>query len=187
MNRVEYTQAIVKELQHSVALIEGERVEQMAELLLRSNQVFVAGAGRSGLMGRAFAMRLMQAGRKAYVVGETVTPGIEKGDVLVLGSGSGETRGLVSMAEKAGSIGASVVAVTMTPASTIGTLADLIVMLPGSPKDRGSEEENFMTIQPMASLFEQTMLIYYDAVILHMMEKTGQTTMRMFGNHANLE
>ncbi|WP_410512782.1 6-phospho-3-hexuloisomerase [Paenibacillus sp. BR2-3] len=185
METVQYAQQIVNELQRSVLQLEEEEAEQFAGLLLRSNKIFVAGAGRSGLMGRAFAMRLMQAGKEAYVVGETVTPGIDKEDVLVLGSGSGETKGLISMAEKAKSLGAAVVAVTITPTSTIGTLADYIVKLPGSPKDQDSGD--YSTIQPMASLFEQTMLVFYDAVILRMMEKTGQTTKQMFGKHANLE
>lgn len=185
MNTVEYAQEIINELQSSVSQLGEADTEQMAELLLRSDKVFVAGAGRSGLMGRAFAMRLMQAGKDAYVVGETVTPGIAAEDVLVLGTGSGETQGLVSMTEKAKSLGAAVVAVTLTPESTIGQLADYTVKLPGAPKDQAGG--SYITIQPMASLFEQTLLVFYDAVILRMMEKTGQTTQRMFGKHANLE
>lgn len=185
MNTMKYAQQIIDELQRSISQINEEEAERMVELLLQSGKVFVAGAGRSGLMGRAFAMRLMHAGKEVYVVGETVTPGIEKGDVLVLGSGSGETKGLISMAEKAKEIGAEVVAVTITPDSTIGRLASYTVKLPGSPKDQASG--SYSTIQPMASLFEQTMLVFYDAIILRMMEKTGQTTKQMFGKHANLE
>lgn len=185
MDTSHYAQEIVKELEGSVSgLIAGEG-EAVAELLLRSGQIFVAGAGRSGLMGRAFAMRLMQAGQAAYVVGETVTPGIGPGDVLVLGSGSGETGGLVIMAEKAKAAGAAVVLVTLTPESSLGDLADYTVKLRGTPKDQGGG--NYATIQPMASLFEQTLLVFYDAVILRIMEQTGQTTSQMFGKHANLE
>lgn len=93
MDTLKYAQQIIEELQHSISQLDHQEAERMAELLLQSNKVFVAGAGRSGLMGRAFAMRLMHVGKEVYVVGETVTPGIEPGDVLVLGSGSGETRG----------------------------------------------------------------------------------------------
>lgn len=92
MDTVGYTQEIVKELHTSADQLDAGEAERFAELLQRSGKIFVAGAGRSGLMGRAFAMRLMHVGRSAYVVGETVTPGIEAGDVLVLGSGSGETK-----------------------------------------------------------------------------------------------
>lgn len=185
MDTLKYAQKIVDELQRSIAQLNEAEAEGLTELLLRSNKVFVAGAGRSGLMGRAFAMRLMHVGKEAYVIGETITPGIEPGDVLVLGSGSGETKGLISMAEKAKGIGAEVVVVTITPESTIGKLADHTVKLPGAPKDQASG--SYSTIQPMASLFEQTLLVFYDAVILQMMEKTGQTNNQMFGKHANLE
>ncbi|MNC57699.1 3-hexulose-6-phosphate isomerase [compost metagenome] len=105
--------------------------------------------------------------------------------MLVLGTGSGETASLLSMAGKAKAVGAAVVAVTITPESSIGRLADHIVKLPGAPKEQA--DGGRMTIQPMASLFEQTLLLFYDAVILRMMEETGQTSARMFGNHANLE
>jgi 6-phospho-3-hexuloisomerase len=130
-------------------------------------------------------MRLMHAGKEAYVVGETVTPGVEPGDVLVLGTGSGETAGLLSMARKAKALGAAVVAVTISPESSIARMADLIVKLPGMAKEQTDGGD--ITIQPMASLFEQTLLLYYDAVILMLMEQTGQTSTVMFGKHANLE
>jgi 6-phospho-3-hexuloisomerase len=185
MDTFKYALQIIEELQHSISQLNHKEAERMAELLLQSNKIFVAGAGRSGLMGRAFAMRLMHVGKEVYVVGETVTPGIEPGDALVLGSGSGETKGLISMAEKARGVGAEVIAVTIAPDSTIGRLATYVVKLPGSPKDQ--TDGSYHTIQPMASLFEQTMLVFYDAVILRMMEKTGQTNNQMFGKHANLE
>ncbi|MDI4648002.1 6-phospho-3-hexuloisomerase [Cohnella hashimotonis] len=185
MEAIQYVAEIVKELQRSAEQIADAEAETLADLILQSNHVFVAGAGRSGLMGRAFAMRLMHTGANAYVVGETITPGIGEGDVLIIGTGSGETKSLIPMAQKAKSLGASVVAVTIAPESTIGSLADAVVRLPGSPKDQASG--SYTTIQPMASLFEQTMLIFYDAVILRMMEKQGQDTGRMYGRHANLE
>lgn len=185
METVRYTQEIMNELGRSTPLLDAKEAEALVALVHEADKVFVAGAGRSGLMGRAFAMRLMHAGKEVYVVGETVTPGIGEGDVLVLGSGSGETRSLVAVAEKAKSAGAKVAAVTLAPESMLGRLADLAVKLPGAPKSRS--DEGSPTIQPMASLFEQTLLLFYDSVILRLMELTGQTSSRMFGKHANLE
>lgn len=185
MKMMKYADEIVKELQSSVAQISEEETERLVNTLRHSGKVFLAGAGRTGLMGRAFAMRLMHMGIEAYVVGETITPGIGKEDTLIIGSGSGETKSLVSMAQKAKSAEASVVAVTINPASTIGSLADFCVRLPGSSKDRTTGSD--VTIQPMGSLFEQTLLLFYDAVILRLMETTGLDTAQMFGRHANLE
>ncbi len=39
-------------------------------------------------------MRMMHMGIDAYVIGETVTPNFEKDDILIIESGSGETKGL---------------------------------------------------------------------------------------------
>lgn len=185
MAATNYAAEIAKELQRSAALIADAEAGTLADLLLQANRVFVVGAGRSGLMGRAFAMRLMHTGISAYVVGETITPGIDQGDVLIVGTGSGETRSLIPMAQQAKSLGASLVAVTIAPESTIGRLADTVVKLPGSPKAQASGSST--SIQPMASLFEQTLLIFYDAVILSLMDRQGQDADRMYGRHANLE
>lgn len=100
MNTVQYAEEIINELQRSVSRIPVQEAEELAEQVLCAKRIFLAGAGRSGLMGRAFAMRLMHAGKDAYVVGETVTPGIAEGDLLILGSGSGETQSLIAMAQK---------------------------------------------------------------------------------------
>lgn len=185
MPELNYANLIVEELQRSVSQINLTETAALSGELLRSRRIFVAGAGRSGLMGRAFAMRLMHCGLQAYVVGETVTPGIAEGDLLVLGSGSGETKSLVAMAQKAKSTGASVVAVTINPESTIGRLADLTVRLPGVAKER--QDGGAATAQPMASLFEQTLLLLYDGIILGLMDRQGLESGQMYGRHANLE
>lgn len=91
---------ILKELERTLSQIDDAEMQAMAEHILQAGQVFVAGAGRSGLMGKAFAMRLMQMGMQAYVAGETVTPGIGPNDLLLLCSGSGETGSLTLMAKR---------------------------------------------------------------------------------------
>jgi 6-phospho-3-hexuloisomerase len=176
---------IVKELKQTADVIHDDEVEKLANLILRSKKVFVAGAGRSGLMVKAFAMRLMQMGMDAYVVGETVTPNLEKEDLLIIGSGSGETKSLVPVAEKAKSLGGSVAVITIFPESTIGKISDVAVKLPGASKDQANS--SYKTIQPMGALYEQTLLLYCDAVILKMMQKQELDTNTMFGRHANLE
>ena len=185
MKTVKYAAEIVKELQRSVTLISEEEAERLADVIQTAGKVFFAGAGRSGFMGRAFAMRLMHMGINAFVVGETVTPGIGSDDLLIIGSGSGETQSLVTMARKAKQLGATVVTVTIQPDSSLGSLSDFSVKLPGSPKDQANAGD--LTIQPMASLFEQTLIILYDAVILRLMDQKDQSSGQMFGRHANLE
>jgi 6-phospho-3-hexuloisomerase len=185
MKTTQYLAEVVQELSRTVDLISDEEAEKLVNKILESKKIFVAGAGRSGFMGKSFVMRMMHMGIDAYVVGETVTANLEKDDLLIIGSGSGETKTLVSIAEKAKSLGGTVAAVTISPDSTIGKLADIIIKLPGSPKDQSESE--YQTIQPMGSLFEQTMLLFYDALILRFMEKKGLDSTKMYGKHANLE
>ncbi|WP_377887477.1 6-phospho-3-hexuloisomerase [Alkalihalobacillus sp. R86527] len=184
MQTTHYLAEIIDELNRSANRISDEEAEQLANEILDANKVFVAGGGRSGFMAKSFAMRMMHMGIDAYVVGETVTPTFEEGDLIIIGSGSGETKQLVSIANKAADIGGKIAAVTINPDSTIGSLADIIVTLPGSPKDQSGDHE---TIQPMGSLFEQTLLLFYDAIILRFMEKKGLDSDKMYGKHANLE
>lgn len=185
MTMTEFLQVMIDELTHSVDLINDEEAEKLVNEILEAKKVFVAGSGRSGFMAKSFVMRMMHMGIDAYVLGETVTPTFEEDDILIIGSGSGETKSLVTIAEKAKQIGGTIAAVTLVPDSTIGELADFTVKLAGATKDRSNGD--FGTIQPMGSLFEQTLLLFYDAVILRFMEKKGLDTNKMYGKHANLE
>ncbi|MEH7585112.1 6-phospho-3-hexuloisomerase [Priestia megaterium] len=185
MQTSEHLKTVMNELLQTTALIADDEAEQLVNGIISSKKVFVTGAGRSGLMGKSFAMRMMHMGIDAYVIGETVTSTFTKDDLLIIGSGSGETKSLIPIAQKAKELGGKVGVVTISPDSTLGKLADFIVKLPGAPKDQ--EQSNYQTVQPMASLFEQTLLLFYDALILRFMEKKELDTHTMYGKHANLE
>ena len=87
MNDIE---TIVNEIESVLRHLDTDHVNHIAASLLQAPRIFVVGEGRSGLMGRAFAMRLMHLGATSYVVGETITPAIQEHDVLVAISGSGK-------------------------------------------------------------------------------------------------
>lgn len=180
-----HIQTILQELTSTVEAIDQAETTQLAEAVLKADRIFLAGAGRSGLMGKAFVMRLMHMNFDAYVVGETVTANLREGDLLIIGSGSGETKTLVPIVEKAKQLGGTVAVVTIEPTSTLAKLADLTVKLPGVPKERAATADE--TVQPMGSLFEQTMLLFYDALILHIMAAKQLDSKTMYGKHANLE
>ncbi|WP_431312545.1 6-phospho-3-hexuloisomerase [Sporosarcina jeotgali] len=184
MNAAAYTQEILDELKHTLSMVKEEAAENLVEAILHANKIFVAGGGRSGFMAKAFVMRMMHIGLDAYVVGETVTPNLESEDLFIAGSGSGETESLVSMTEKAKNIGASIAAITTNPASTIGRLADHTIEIHAQAK---ADSASGKSIQPMGSLFEQALLLFYDALILRVMEKSDAHSDIMYGRHANLE
>ena len=154
--------------------------------ILKADRIFVAGAGRSGFVARAFANRLMHMGLTVFFVGEPTTPAIKAGDLLVIGSGSGETGSLVVMAQKAKKIGASVITVTIHPEASIGKLSEAWICIPGATP-KSSLEDTVKSVQPMGNAFEQMTWLVYDAVIMILMKKTGRTEEEMFKLHANLE
>ena len=92
---------ILEELTRNAEQIRQEELEGFADQIQKAKRVFVAGAGRSGFVARAFSNRLMHLGLTVYFVGEPTTPAIQEGDLLVIASGSGETGSLKVMAQKA--------------------------------------------------------------------------------------
>lgn len=185
----ERLQEIVSEISEHSKEIDSQSIEKVAKMCCEANRIFVAGTGRSGFAARGFANRLMQLGFNAYFVGETTTPSIATGDLLVIGSGSGKTNSLSIDASVAKKLGAKLVTLTIYPEASIGKQADSIIVIPGeTPKDDDSGSKNSVTsMQPMGTLFEQLSWLTYDALVSELMEITGKTEKSMFLRHANLE
>lgn len=178
--------AILKELRHTLEAIDPTEVTALIEAIGRAPRIFVAGAGRSGLVMRGFAMRLMHLGYNVHAVGETTTPAIAAGDLLLIGSGSGSTAGPLQSAQTASSIGATIALVTIHRESPIARLADHVLSIQ-APTPKLEQATGFRSVQPMGSLFEQSLGLLLDALIMQSMAKTGQDQSTMFGRHANLE
>lgn len=187
MKPCENLRAILAELTEDAAQIDGDAVDKLSDAISASPRIFVAGAGRSGFAARAFSNRLMHLGYSVWFVGEPTTPSIQKDDLLVIGSGSGETASLVTMAQKAHKQGAAIATLTIYPDHTIGRLAYIAIRIPGITAKSEEMSSKAATIQPTGSSFEQLSWLIYDSVIISLKAKTGQTDAEMFSRHANLE
>lgn len=186
MNNLNYADIVLEELTHTLKSINTENAEQFVKLIMNADEVFCAGAGRSGFQVKGFAMRLMHMGISSYVVGETCTPNIKENGLLVICSGSGETKSLVNHAQKAKEIGAKLALITINPASTIANMADVVIEI-SAPSPKSAKEGEIKSIQPMGSLFEQSEGIFMDISIMMLMERKGLDSDTMFGRHANME
>lgn len=188
----------IQEIIDNVLSVSGEldpkNIEEMTGLLQSSKNVFVMGLGRSGLVARAFAMRLMHLGISVYVVGETTTPALSPEDCLFAISGSGETFSIISAADIAHKRGTKIIAVTSYVNSTLGEMADLVVHIKGRTKI--DSEKNYITRQingkhqslsPMGTLFEVTSLIFLDGLIAQLMIQMGKTEADMKARHTLIE
>lgn len=174
-------EAILNEVSEAALATSDTQREALVEEIVRANGVFLAGAGRSGLAIRAFANRLMHLGLDANVVGDVTCRHTKPGDLLVIGSGSGETASLVDIARRAQRAGLRVALVTTHSESTIAHLADATLVIPASSKGEGG------SVQPMASTFEQAAFLTYDSIVLMLMARLGETRETMYARHADLE
>lgn len=176
--------AVLHELATALHSVDATALDTLCDAITGAPRIFVAGKGRSGLVMRAFAMRLMHLGLTAHVIDEVTTPAVEARDLLIIGSGSGATPTLVRYAERARALGARLALLSAAPASPIAALADLLLVIAAaSPKAAGTTP----SIQPMANLFEQSLLLVVDIVTTRLMETRGLTTAAMMTRHANLE
>jgi 6-phospho-3-hexuloisomerase len=120
-------------------------------------------------------------------VGDATTPGIQKNELLILGSGSGRTPTQLTIAQKAKNQGARILLFTTNPKSPLSSIADRTITLPAPSLEGESSKIGLKSIQPMGTLFEQTLLIVCDVVILRLMSLTGVSAPQMRERHANLE
>ena len=160
-------------------------VDQLISEIDKAGKIVVCGAGRVGYAIRGFGMRLGHMGFNAYALGDTTVPSIAEGDLLIVASGSGETQTIFDMVTIAKKNNAGIVAITGNPDSRIAKLSDSIVKVNAPSKTKAVEGN--VSIQPMTTLNEQCLGLFFDAVVLLLMEKMNENHDTMWARHSNLE
>ncbi len=178
-----YIEIVLDELHNSLFSVDEHALVDFAGEITQNRRIFCDGAGRSRLQIEGFAMRLVQMGFQAAIVGEPTVPAITKSDILLICSASGETPMMVAHGKKAKSLGAKVLLVTTAETSSLAKLCDKKVIISASSKMDAEKA----SIQPMGSLFEQSVGILLDSLVLHLMKKYEISNEAMYSNHANLE
>ncbi|MCQ2356819.1 MAG: 6-phospho-3-hexuloisomerase [Methanocorpusculum sp.] len=177
-------------------MIAGGEIDAFLAAILDAKRIYVMGAGRSGLVAKSFAMRLMHMGMTSYVVGETITPAIGEGDLIVAFSGSGNTKTIGDIAETAKSLGVKVALISSTPDSRIGKIADYIIRIETQrdPVSCGAHEHEIRqmlgehrSFAPLGTIFETASLIFGDAVISTLMDMTKIEESDLKRRHTNIE
>jgi len=174
------------------------QVESMIKLLLdaKDKKIFVVGMGRSGFVGRAFALRLMNLSFNVYFLGETITPAAGKDDIVIAISGTGMTKLVVSAASAAKDIGARVVAITSYKESQLGQIADQLVLVKGRTKMGWPREEDYLARQilgereplsPLGSVFENNCMVFLDGLIVELMYRMKKDENDLRSRHATIE
>lgn len=178
-------EVVLKEIESVLNGVREEQVEEAVTLISNAKRIFVFGEGRSGFMAKSFAMRLMHLGASAYVIGETTTPSIGEKDLVILVSGSGKTKSVVWTAEKAMEAGCTVLATTTDSSSPLAQNAFSLIEVPAATKYRKEGEKK--SIQPLGSLFDQSVHLLFDILCIRYAEKKERTHEQTFQLHSNVE
>jgi len=175
------------------ARISPEEFQRFVAAVREAPRIYVTGAGRSELMAKAFAMRLVHLSLKVFVVGDTITPALRAGDVLLAVSGTGETASVVDEARVARELGGRVLVLTANRNSPLGRLADVLVEVPAQRLRRSIDDYELRKLKgpeevltPLGSLFELSALIFFESCVVELMRQLGIGEADMARLHANI-
>ena len=181
----EYSESVIKELRITLESVDTDDLEQMTEMICTSGKVFFVGVGRVFLALQAIAKRFAHLGIDAHIVGEITEPAITPDDLLIVGSGSGESIFPLVIVKKAKSLGAKVVHIGSNPNSSMREFTDLMVRIPVITKLNLPDEIDSM--QPMTTLFDQSLLLLGDIVAGMIIKRKKLDVHSLWQFHANLE
>ena len=186
-----YYSFILVKVQEITDRIAPEDFDNFVNFVIKAPRIYIIGAGRSGLVAKAFGMRLVHLRKKVFIVGETITPAMRKGDALIAVSGSGKTTWVVETAKVSKTLGGKIAAITWDPDSELANLADIVVVIkseaiPREVKGYTTRELMGLPLPPLGSLFEISTLIFLEACVLELMNRLGIEEKEMRKIHTNL-
>lgn len=175
---------ILKEMRAVCTHVDKNEYDSFVALLKSDARFFFTGEGRSGLVAKAIAMRLMHSGKTVYVLGETTTPAIQENDILIVLSGSAKTGQTISFSENAFNAGAKVFLITTNKEAIHQPCFTGGMQIPAATKYRLSGEP--VTIQPLGNQFDQAAHLILDAAIIDSLSERNSNE-EMVKKHTNLE
>jgi 6-phospho-3-hexuloisomerase len=179
---------ILSQIENTLKKLDPNQVEILIQLIIeaKENKIFIVGMGRSGLVGRGFALRLMNLGLNVYITGETITPAATSNDLMIAISGSGITKIVLTVAKTAKEIGMTVIGITSHSDSLLGKIADHIVIVGGRMKEHEmSKDEDYYLIRQLmggstplthlGTMFENNCMIFLDSLTVEIIDRLGTT------------
>lgn len=181
---------------HALAVIDKineNEVSKMIDTIIDSECIFIVGTGRSELVGKMFAMRLMHLGFTVHVVGDVTTPAIKANDSLIAISGSGETKTVTLAAQTAKEVDAKVIGITANLESTLSENLDIMINIESKTKEPWKYytsnvlKGHYDDLTPMGTLFEDTTHLFLDGLIAEFMAHLGKKEIDLKKRHAIIE
>ena len=176
---------VLDECYIALSKINEDDIYKFIDILLNAEKVFFVGVGRVKLSLEAFAKRMFHLGIDSHIVGDINEPFMTNRDILIVGSGSGESLIPVTIANKAKQLGGKIIHIGSNRNSSLKNITDLMIRIPVRTKLYLKDE--IESKQPMSSLFEQSILLFADIVAYLIIEEKNIDLKKLWNNHANLE
>lgn len=167
---------ILEQLKNTMNEVDKDRIRAAVELIQSTNHVFVYGAGRSGIISKAFAMRLVQLGITAYFIGETITPIVTDKDLSILISNQGTTKSTLLVAQVCKNVKSKIMVLTSNENAPLLKYADLSFIL----KIKNDKTD----LAPLGTLFELNTLLFFDSMVAELMSVMNENEKSMRSRHA---
>jgi 6-phospho-3-hexuloisomerase len=130
-------------------------------------------------------MRLFHLGIDAHVVGDMTTPPLGHGDLLIVSAGPGDFTTIEALMNIARNAGAKTAVVTAQAAGGAARRADVVLHIPA--QTMANDQAGKLSVLPMGSLFEVSMMLVFELIILRLRDHLGETAETMRARHTNLE
>ena len=169
---------ILDEVRRTIERVDETVVSKIVETLAATPKIFIYGVGRSGLVGKAFAIRLVQMGLNVHFVGDTTTPIVKTDDLVFIISNTGETMSAVQTANIVRRIGAIVISITGSTNSKLGIASNIVLELV-QPRDDQKKR-----MAPLGTIFELASMVMLDSMIPLLMARLDQDETSLRRRHA---
>lgn len=184
MSTYETAHKILGEIDQVLSRVSEAEIDAFCEAILNARRILVYGLGREALAMRSFAMRLMHLGFDVAMVGDVTAPPLGSSDLFLVSCGPGYLSTVQALMGVAREAGGRIAMITAQPQAALPQQADLLVYLPAQTMAEGEQSGS---IQAMGSVFEQSMWILFDTLVLRLQVARSQSPDDLRQRHANLE
>ena len=153
-------QKVLNDVTDSLGRTASRSFVELVEALSKRRTILVAGEGRLAAVARAFAHTLAGLGRDIHVVGESTTPGVRLGNLLIVLTESGTSPLMAQRVAAARRLAASVVVITAEGHSDLLRHADVGIVLPAPARTPFTPQSAGGTL---SLVFSEAALLYLDA------------------------
>jgi len=163
-------------------------IELVYDGIINKRKFFLLASGRSAFILQAFSTRLVHLGTEVYMVTNLASiPAVTKNDILIVLSGSGTTKIVVSLLENYVNTVKpyAIVSITSHTESIIGRIADVTIKLKGRTKrDQTDPQDDTAILTTEGTQFEIAAFVYLDSIIAELAVRMGKTNADMLKKHS---